>query len=80
MSAMQHFQENKVGTDYVVGDIHGCFTKLAEALDEVGFNFTKDRLFSTGDLVDRGPESEECLEWLASLGSTLSEVITNRWQ
>lgn len=59
------FEKNLLGKDYVVGDIHGCFSKLQAALDETGFNPEVDRLFSTGDLVDRGPESELAQEWLA---------------
>lgn len=62
---MLHFQENTLGKDYVVGDIHGCFRKLENELKEIGFDETKDRLFSVGDLVDRGPNSEEALCWLA---------------
>lgn len=49
---------------YVVGDIHGCFSKLQAELDKLGFDPTQDHLVSTGDLVDRGPESEQVLEWL----------------
>lgn len=61
-----HLQENdKGGKDYVVGDIHGTFGKLKVVLQEIGFDESKDRLFSVGDLVDRGPNSEEALEWLA---------------
>ena len=30
----------------------------------IGFDPSVDRLFSVGDLVDRGPESERVLEWL----------------
>jgi serine/threonine protein phosphatase 1 len=59
------FEENVQGRDFVVGDIHGCFSKLQEVLDIVEFNCEVDRLFSVGDLVDRGPESEDCTEWLA---------------
>jgi len=61
---IKHFTKNNYGYDYVVGDIHGCFTLLAEKLAEIGFNSTKDRLFSVGDLVDRGFESHLALEWL----------------
>lgn len=60
-----HYTINTKGADYVVGDIHGCFTKLQEALNKIGFNPEVDRLFSVGDLVDRGPESVDCDEWLA---------------
>lgn len=61
---LQSFSKNKSGTDYVVGDIHGCFTALKKHLDAIGFDFSKDRLFSTGDLVDRGQESHMAIEWL----------------
>lgn len=61
---LKRFKQNTAGTDYVVGDIHGCFSLLQTTLDELGFDPSKDRLFSVGDLVDRGPESEKVLEWL----------------
>lgn len=56
---VKRFSENKVGRDFIVGDIHGCFTKLRHELFMIDFNPEQDRLFSVGDLVDRGPESEE---------------------
>jgi serine/threonine protein phosphatase 1 len=57
---------NAVGRDFIVGDIHGCFTKLKAHLDTIGFNPDAcDRLFSVGDLVDRGDENDAALEWLA---------------
>ncbi|EIM16282.1 metallophosphoesterase [Pseudomonas chlororaphis] len=65
MNRIQRFEINTVGRDFAVGDIHGHFTKLQAALDAVQFAPTVDRLFSVGDLVDRGPESEQVLEWLA---------------
>lgn len=53
------------GTDYLVGDIHGCFTKLYEELDKIGLNYEIDRLFCVGDYVDRGPESKDVVDFLA---------------
>lgn len=62
---MKRFARNTAGRDLIVGDIHGYFAKLQVHLDEIGFNpEAGDRLFSVGDLVDRGPESEKALEWL----------------
>jgi serine/threonine protein phosphatase 1 len=61
---IKHFERNTTGTDYAVGDIHGHFTLLQKALDAVGFDPKADRLFSVGDLVDRGPECRDVLEWL----------------
>lgn len=60
----QKYSKNTDGCDYVVGDIHGCFTLLQRALASIGFNPEVDRLFSAGDLVDRGPENEAVLDWL----------------
>ncbi|RMC99511.1 serine/threonine protein phosphatase [Aquitalea palustris] len=56
---------NQLGRDFVVGDVHGCFTELHALLEQVVFDGSRDRLFSVGDLVDRGPESRQVLEWLA---------------
>lgn len=65
MNEVKHFELNTKGNDYCVGDIHGCFDRLQQQLDEMGFNPEVDRLFSVGDLVDRGPDSEASVEWLA---------------
>lgn len=65
MPLIQIIEENKVGRDFIVGDIHGCFTKLECELYNIGFNKEKDRLFSVGDLIDRGPESEKAIEYLS---------------
>lgn len=62
---LHSFEQNTKGKDFVVGDIHGCFGTLQRTLDYLGFNPEVDRLFSVGDLVDRGPESIKVLEWLA---------------
>jgi serine/threonine protein phosphatase 1 len=48
---------NKVGRDLVVGDLHGCVDALRYLLSEIAFDGSRDRLFSVGDLVDRGSDS-----------------------
>lgn len=55
-----HYNINNIGTDYIIGDIHGCYDELMHALDKLSFDFKNDRLFSVGDLIDRGPKSMEC--------------------
>lgn len=60
-----YFGLNTDGRDFVVGDIHGMFTALRALLEEVDFDAGRDRLFSVGDLVDRGPESHQALAWMA---------------
>lgn len=51
---------------FVVGDIHGNFSKLLKQLEEDHeFDPTRgDILLCVGDLVDRGPESHLALRWL----------------
>lgn len=55
---------NLAGTDFFVGDIHGTFQRLSQALEQVGFDVSKDRLICVGDLLDRGPDSDVAMEWL----------------
>jgi serine/threonine protein phosphatase 1 len=57
MKLIKEFEVNTLGKDYAVGDIHGAFDRLYEALEQIGFNYEIDRLFSVGDLVDRGEAS-----------------------
>lgn len=61
---IRYFDKNKKGRDYVVGDIHGEFSNLVKKLKSMGFDQKKDRLFSVGDLIDRGPESHLVMNFL----------------
>lgn len=63
-TAVKRFARNEAGRDFAVGDIHGHFSRLEYALSEVDFDVRCDRLFSVGDLVDRGPESLVAIEYL----------------
>lgn len=66
MSAhVQHFAKNELGRDFIVGDIHGCFDTLRLELEAATFDESRDRLFSVGDLVDRGPDSAASIDWIA---------------
>lgn len=62
--SVRMISSNKVGRDFVVGDLHGCVSALRTLLRGVGFHTARDRLFSVGDLPDRGPASIEALELL----------------
>lgn len=61
---IKKLKNNTVGKDYFVGDIHGCYEQLMEALGKIEFNPDVDRLISVGDLVSRGPDSVKCLNLL----------------
>ena len=42
------------------------FDSLEHALEALEFKSTRDRLFTVGDLIDRGPRSADALQWLES--------------
>ncbi len=54
-----------MGRVFVCGDIHGCYDELMRALEIVSFDKSRDQLFALGDLVDRGPRSEDCVRLLS---------------
>jgi serine/threonine protein phosphatase 1 len=58
------FPANRTGRDFVVGDIHGQFHTLCALMAKVSFDSSKDRLFAVGDLVDRGAQSGQVVDWL----------------
>jgi serine/threonine protein phosphatase 1 len=62
--AIQYFEKNKIGRDFVCGDIHGCFDDLEFNFRRISFDPEKDRMFCVGDLFDRGPRSRDALEYL----------------
>ncbi|HXH65173.1 MAG TPA: symmetrical bis(5'-nucleosyl)-tetraphosphatase [Mariprofundaceae bacterium] len=62
---------------YAVGDIQGCFDPLRRLLDAIAFDPAVDRLWCTGDLVNRGPDSLAVLRFMHSLGDACITVIGN---
>ena len=65
MNHIQFVEKNTEGRDFFVTDVHGHFDLLVEKMREVGFSPANgDRLFSSGDWCDRGPQSNEVLDWL----------------
>ena len=55
---------NTTGRDLVVGDLHGHRNLLEQVLEGLAFDPLRDRVFSVGDLIDRGPESFATLSLL----------------
>ena len=55
---------NNAGRDFVLGDLHGTTDLLRALMEHVKFDPDKDRLFSVGDLVDRGEDSPGALSLL----------------
>lgn len=61
MHPVKRIGNNSKGRDFVVADLHGCRELLEARLATIDFDPAVDRLFSVGDLIDRGPTSYETL-------------------
>jgi len=63
--------------DYIIGDVQGCYDELMALLSLIHFDVTKDKLYFTGDLVNRGKQSLEVIRFVKSLGNTAITVLGN---
>jgi len=62
---------------YAIGDVQGCYDELKQLLDKISFNQDRDRLWFTGDLVNRGPKSLQTLRMARAMGPNAIAVLGN---
>ena len=62
---------------YAIGDLQGCHAEFVALLERLGFDAARDRLWLTGDLVNRGPASLAVLREVKALGRSVTVVLGN---
>ncbi|MDO5059967.1 MAG: symmetrical bis(5'-nucleosyl)-tetraphosphatase [Neisseria sp.] len=62
---------------YAIGDLQGCYHELTALLKLIGFEHGRDTLWLTGDIVNRGPKSLECLEFCMRHENSVQIVLGN---
>ena len=64
-------------SSFVIGDIHGCFNELQRLFKTIEFNPEKDTAIFVGDLVGRGHQSLDVLDFVINLGRADIHVLGN---
>ena len=62
---------------YVIGDVQGCFSELDKLTKKIKFNPDKDKLIFAGDLVNRGTQSLEVMEFCMKHKKSVKAVLGN---
>jgi bis(5'-nucleosyl)-tetraphosphatase (symmetrical) len=62
---------------WAIGDLQGCRAEFDQLLQAIQFNTDRDRLWLTGDIVNRGPDSLGTLRRVRDLADNLVTVLGN---
>lgn len=59
----------------IIGDIHGCYKEFLALLSKLKFDEKLDVLILNGDLIDRGPDSYEVVQFVMELQGRMKERL-----
>lgn len=62
---------------WAIGDLQGCFRPFMNLLEKINFNHHSDELWLVGDLVNRGNNSLETLEYVYKHRDSIKVVLGN---
>ena len=62
---------------YAIGDIQGCFKHFSKLLKKINFNSKIDKLWLVGDIINRGKNSIQMLEWAYKNRDNINIVLGN---
>lgn len=62
---------------YAIGDLQGCYRELTALLQKIEFNHGTDTLWLVGDIVNRGEQSLECLQFCMAHPDSVQMVLGN---
>ena len=62
---------------YVIGDVQGCYSELQALVKKIKFNPNKDKIIFAGDLVNRGHQSLEVMDFCMRYKGSIKAVLGN---
>lgn len=62
---------------WAIGDIQGCLDAFLQLLEKIEFDQERDTLWIAGDLINRGDQSLETLNYLYSIRDSIKVVLGN---
>jgi len=60
-----------------VWDIHGCFDEFVKLLDKINFDYDKDNLYLTWDLINKWPKAYKLIDFLVKHPKIKSVIWNN---